>query len=130
MKLRLAKTEEIARYYYEEVDDDGNVTSTDEETWLDLQAQMTKKQANGILRFAPREDGDIDAGLRFLEKAFKDLIVGWSLEDEEGNMIPPSVEVYEKLEASAASWIDRTVGKHLRSAFGGGAEEAEKKQDD
>lgn len=130
MKLRLANTEEIKRYYYEELDADGNVVETDDETWIDLQANMTKKQANGILRFAPREDGDIDAGLRFLERAFSDLIVGWSLVNEEGVMIPPSIQVYEQLEASAASWIDRTVGKHLRSAFGNAAENAEKKQED
>lgn len=129
MKLRIANTSEVKRYYYEEVDEDGNVTATDNETWLDLQAEMSKKQANGILRFAPREDGDIDSGLRFLEKAFSDLIVGWSLEDEDGNQVPPSLAVYEQLDASGASWIDRTVGKHLRFAFGNDAENAEKKEE-
>jgi len=129
MKLRLANTEETTRYYYEELDDEGNVVegSRDEETWIDLQGQLTKKQANKILRFAPREDGDIDAGLRFLEAAFKDLIKGWSLFDEDGIMIHPTVQVYEQLDASAASWIDRVVGKHLRKAFNSDAADAEKK---
>lgn len=130
MKLQLANTKEVKRYYYDEVDEDGNVTFEDQETWIDVQAELTKKQSNGILRFAPKEDGNLEAGLRFIGKAFSDIIVGWSLYDEEGNMIPPTIEVYEELETSAAAWIDRTIGKHLRKVFGTDSENAEKKQED
>lgn len=117
--LRLANTEETKRYTHDNGED-----------YLDLRAQITKKEANALIKFAPRKDEDLDGGLRFLEKAFGDLIVGWSLEDEEGNPIKPSIQVYEQLESSAASWIDRTVGQHLRGVFGNDAEEAEGKPED
>lgn len=132
MKLRLANVDDVKRFYYEDFDEDDNVIegTRDDETWVDLQNRLSKRQANNLLRFAPREDGDIEGGLRFMEKACSDLITGWSLYDDDGNMIPPSVQVYEQLDAEAAGWLDRVVGKHLRSALGGKAEAAEKKEDD
>jgi hypothetical protein len=114
--LRIANTEETRRYY-----------TDDEQDFIDLRAQLTKKQANNLLRFAPRKEDDLDGGLRFISKAFDDLIVGWSLVDEKGKMVEPTVAVYESLDASGASWIDRKVGEHLRVLLGVEAEQAEGK---
>lgn len=114
--LRLANTEDKKRYYYEGT-----------EEYIVLRTELTKKEASGLLKFAPRKEDDLDGGLRFIAKAFKDLITEWSLEDAEGNPLPPTVETYELLDQRAASWIDSTVGNHLRSVLGTEAEEAEKK---
>lgn len=114
--LRLANTEDVKRYYYE-----------DTEEYIELRTEITKKEATGLLKFAPKEEGDIEAGLRFIGRAFRDLIVNWSLKDENGNPVKPSLEVYEQLAAAPANWIDRTVGNHLRGVLGVEAEEAEGK---
>lgn len=132
MKLRLANVDDIKRFYYEEYDEDDKVIegTRDEETWVELQGQLSKRQANGILRFAPKEGDGNDVGFRFIGKAFDELIVGWSLYDEEGNMIPPTVDVYENLDSGAATWIDRVVTRHLSDALGTKSKNAEKKLDD
>lgn len=115
--LRLANTEDVKRYQYE-----------DTEEYIELRTEITKKEATNLLKFAPKEEGDIEAGLRFIGRAFRDLIVGWSLKDENGNPVEPSLEVYESLAAAPANWIDRTVGNHLRGVLGMEAEEAEGKE--
>lgn len=114
--LRLANTDEVKRYYYE-----------DTEEYIDLRGELSKQQASNLLRFAPRKEDDLDGGMRFIAKAFNDLIVGWSLTDEKGKDVAPSMEVYEQLEAAAATWIDRTVGEHLREALVGEGDQAEGK---
>jgi len=114
--LRLANTEETQRYYYE-----------DTEEYIELRADLNKKQASNLLKFAPRKEDDLDGGLRFIAKAFADLVVGWSLTDDDGNNLPTTIEIYEQLDAGAAMWIDRTVGEHLRSKLNTEAEVVEGK---
>jgi hypothetical protein len=111
--LRLANTEETRRYHFE-----------DSEDYVDLRAEITKREANGLLKFAPRKEDDLDGGLRFIERAFADLIVSWSLDAE------PNVETYNKLDAASASELDRMVGTHLRAVLGTEAEAAEGKLED
>lgn len=117
-KLRLANTEEVRRYYMdpEEGEEEG---STD---YVELRAEITKREASSLLKFAPKKEDDLDGGLRFIEKAFADLIMGWSLD------APATVETYNLLDAKSSSWLDRTVGKHLRTVLGAEAEEAEGKE--
>jgi len=112
-KLRLANVEESRRYYTE-----------DGEDWLDLRAEITKREASALLKFAPRKEDDLDGGLRFIEKAFADLIMGWSLDVE------ATAENYNLLDAAGAQWVDRTIGQHLRVVLGTEAEAAEGKQED
>lgn len=111
--LRFANTEETKRY-----------ETPDGDEYIDLRAEISKKEATSLLKFAPKKEDDLDGGLRFIEKAFNDLIVAWSLD------APTNVESYQKLDAAAATWIDRTVGNHLRSVLGTEAEAAEGKQED
>lgn len=114
--LRLANTEETQRYYYEDTDE-----------YIELRADLNKKQASNLLKFAPRKEDDLDGGLRFIAKAFADLVVGWSLTDENDQPLPATVEIYEQLEAGPAMWIDRTVGEHLRMKLNTEAEAVEGK---
>lgn len=114
MPLRLANTEEVKRYYMDDESED----------YIELRAEITKKQATSLLKFAPKKEDDLDGGLRFIEKAFNDLIVGWSLD------APANVETYQALDAISAGWVDRTVGNHLRHVLGAEAEQAEGKQED
>ena len=114
MPLRLANTEEVRRYTMDDGSDD----------YIELRAEITKKQATDLLRFAPKKEDDLDGGLRFIEKAFNDLIVGWSLDES------PNVQTYQQLDAVSAGWVDRTVGNHLRSVLGAEAEQAEGKLED
>lgn len=115
-RLRLANIEEYKRYYFDEEDEE----NTD---YVDLRAEITKKEATGLLKFAPRKEDDLDGGLRFIEKAFADLIVGWSLDE------PANVETYQKLDAAGAQALDRMVGNHLRVVLGTEADEAEGKEE-
>ena len=119
--LRLANVEETKRYFYEV---DGELT----DEYIDLRTQLTKQEASDLLKFAPRKEDDLEGGMRFIEAAFHKVVAGWSLVDEEDNPIPPSVDVYQMLDAASASWIDRSVGTHLRSLLGADAEAAEGKQ--
>lgn len=114
--LRLANTEETQRYYYEGT-----------EEYIELRADLNKKQASNLLKFAPRKEDDLDGGLRFIAKAFADLVVGWSLTDDNDKPLEPSMDVYEALDAGAAMWIDRTVGEHLRMKLNTEAEAVEGK---
>lgn len=117
--LRLANVEDVKRYQYKDTDE-----------YIELKADLSKKQATELLKFAPRKEDDIAGGLRFIGLAFKHLIMDWSLKDADGNPVNPSMEVYEQLSAAPAQWIDRTVGDHLRQALGVEAEEAEGKDED
>lgn len=108
--LRLANEEEFDRVYYE-----------DTEEFIDLKKEISKKTANGLLKFAPQKENNLEEGLRFIERAFRDIVVGWSLD------APPTVETYQKLDAAAAQWIDRTVGNHVRKVLGVDAQEVEGK---
>lgn len=123
--LKLANVEDSKRYFYEV---DGELT----DEYIDLRTQLTKREASELLKFAPKQDNDLEGGLRFIERAFNDVVVGWSLttEDEHGNEVEvkANVENYNMLDAAAASWVDRSVGTHLRSLLGAEAEVAEGKQ--
>jgi hypothetical protein len=124
--LRLANTEDTKRYFYEV---DGEMT----DEYIDLRTQLTKQEASDLLKFAPRKEDDLEGGLRFIEAAFHKVVSGWSLTDEDDDgkeiALAPSVEVYQMLDASAAAWIDRSVGAHLRGLLGADAEAAEGKQE-
>jgi len=106
------ETEEV-RYYYE-----------DTEHYIALKADISKRTATALLKFAPRKEDDLDGGMRFIEAAFKHTVVGWSFSE------PPTVESYLKLSAKPASWIDRKLGEHLRTLLGTDAEEVEGKPEE
>jgi len=114
--LHFANEEEGKRYYYH--DEEGNMT----DEFIELRLEVSKKRANQLLKFAPRKEDDLDGGLRFVERAFAELVIGWSLD------APATVENYNKLSAKPAAWIDRSLGDHIRSEFGGEAAAAEGKQ--
>lgn len=118
--LRLANTEDFKRYYYEV---DGEPT----DEYIDLRTQLKKSEANAMLKFAPRQENDLEGGMRFIERAFHDIVKGWSLEDDDGNPIPATVETYQDLDAAAAQWVDRSLGVHLRTVLGADGEKAEGK---
>lgn len=117
--LRLADVEEIKRYTHDNGED-----------YLDLRAEITKKEATALLKFAPTKDGDLEGGLRFIGRAFGSLIVGWSVVDKQGEPVLPSKEAYDNLDAAGASWIDRTVGNHLRMVLGVEADQVEGKPEE
>jgi hypothetical protein len=117
--LRLANVEETKRYTHDNGED-----------YLDLRAEITKKEATALLKFAPTEEGNLESGLRFISRAFGSLIVAWSVTDAKGKPVEPTKDAYDLLDAAGASWLDRTVGTHLRSVLGVESEEVEGKPDE
>ena len=105
--FRRANRQETVRY-----------TTPDGEDFIELRAELTKGEVNDILKRAPRGESDVDAGVEFIETFFARTVVSWSATDEEGNPIPPTVEEYRDLEASAGQWIDKQLGQHLNKVIG------------
>lgn len=114
--FRKANREETVRY-----------TTPDGEDWIELRAELSKSEVNEILNRAPSGERDLEGGLRFLEVFFERAMVQWSAEDDNGNPIPPTVEVYRELEAANARWLDDTLGSHLQKIMGHQVDEMEEK---
>lgn len=112
-KFRFANTEDVVRYS----DEDGD--------YIDLRAELTKAEANKIMGLAPSGERDIEGGLAFLERFFQMTIRGWSMQDEEGNPVLPTVEAYRRLEAGGARQIDEWLGQHLQKTLGNEVEKLE-----
>lgn len=117
--FKKARTDTTTRYFTPDGDD-----------YIDLRAELSKAEANQILSASPTGERDIEGGLAFFEHFFAKTIVGWSFVDEEEHPVPPTIENYRSLEASAARWIDEQLGTHLNKTLGAKVEELEGKSSD
>lgn len=117
--FKLARIDETTRYHTPDGDD-----------YIDLRAELSKAEANQILSASPTGERDIEGGLAFFEHFFQKTCVGWSMTDDEGHPVKPTVEAYRSLEASAARWIDEQLGVHLNKTLGARVEDLEGKSSD
>ena len=117
----------------------------DGEDFIDLRAGLTKGEVNQIMLAAPTQntkpvlddDGvplkddmgnpvlvpadpkaDMEGGLKFLERFLDVCLTGWSMTDEDGNPVPPSVEAYRELSPEAGAWVDGELNKHIQTVMG------------
>jgi hypothetical protein len=122
--LRLANKELTDTYYFGEAPAEGE---TDDRDFMVVRAELSKGEVNRVLSNAPQGERDLQGGLRFLEHFFEEIMVRWSLQDETGDPLPPTVENYRNLEAVAAKWVDERLSEHLNKVVGREVENLESK---
>lgn len=103
----------------------GDEALGDERDYIRVRASLSKGEANDILSQAPTGERDIKGGLAFLENFFTKVIVEWSMKDEEGEPIPPTLEEYRSMEAAGARMIEEKLSQHLNKLIGREVEKAE-----
>lgn len=86
--------------------------------WVDVRANLSKKDMDSILRNLPSSmvnnvDGKVTFNLTEAQEMayslFKALVVGWSLDT------PCTFENYLSLDSEAAQWIDNKLYEHFAS---------------
>lgn len=101
--------------------------SDDPETWITFRAEFSKGDMNQLALVAPSNQEDRQGQLNFLEGWFKLAVMDWSLEDDDGNRLKPSVTEYRELSLEAGKWVDEELGKHIETLVGKEQAEEEKK---
>jgi hypothetical protein len=112
--FKKANQEEVVRF-----------ETPDGEDFIEFRASLSKGEANKLSLNAPRKEGDIEQGITFQEKFFAYNAVRWSFVDEDGEMVPISVEAYNSLDAGAARWIDEQLRTQMQKIFGLNVEKLE-----
>lgn len=97
----------------------------DGEDYIEVRADMTKGEANELYAFAPVGDRDFAGSTQFAEKFIELMLVGWSMTDENGIEVEPTIEEYRNLSVAAGKWIDTKMGDHMRKILGTEAQELE-----
>lgn len=96
-----------------------------EQDYITVRSSLTKGESNEILSNAPSGERDIKGGLAFLERFFEKVMIDWSMVDDDGKPVKPTVAEYRKMEAGGARLIDEQLGKHLNKVLGREIEQAE-----
>lgn len=116
--LRKANTREVTR-----------ITHESGEAWIELRSEVTKGQFNNLAMNAP-EGGELNTVLPYMEQVFDVFVADWSLTDDKGNTIKPSVAAYRALTTEAGLWVDNVLGEHFRNINGREVADAEGKPSD
>jgi hypothetical protein len=88
--------------------------------WIDLRANLSKREVNSILRVMPSDvvnggtdnkDGGemVDMVTRVAESLFTNLVVAWSVDET------PDIETYLSLPSNAAAWVDKILFEHFNA---------------
>lgn len=121
--FRKADVESTVTYFF------GPDEEGDERDWIRVRDSLTKSEVNKLLASAPTEQGDIEGGLKFIERFFERVVVAWSLEapDDDGNMqsVPPSLDAFREMDAAGARQIEDKLGNHLNKVMGREVEKLE-----
>lgn len=89
--------------------------SHDSGDWIEVRANLAKKDINSILLALPQEllngEGSFtyEAAVGSAEALYKALVTGWSLDE------PTTIESYLALTGDAAAWVDTTLYEHFNS---------------
>jgi hypothetical protein len=92
----------------------------DETDYLEVRADISKNDFNNLIKKMP-QDIDADKGFTpgqatdFGVALFDTLVLGWSLQDEKGKDVKPTVDMYLALSREAADEIDRRLAEHFQS---------------
>lgn len=104
------------------------VETPDGQDWVELYAEFSKKQINQIILSSPKSSEDMQASLSFVERFFEIAVKDWSLVDEAGNKVPPTLDAYRDLAAEPSAWLDRVLVEHLQKTVGREVEDLEGKR--
>ena len=102
----------------------------DGENFIVVRTNLTKAEANRLMEHSPtREDVDnrMIKTIELIEASMEVFVTDWSVEDDDGNKIVPTIASYRELPASIGAWIDQQVQKEVSVAMGVDVEEAEGK---
>lgn len=103
------------------------VTTPDGEDWIDLYGEFSKEQVNKVVLAAPRGSDDVQGSLSFVERFFEIAVKDWSMTDDKGDKVKPTVKVYRDLANEPAKWIDGVLVEHLQKTIGQQVDELEGK---
>ena len=114
--FRVANADEVKR-----------IETPDGEDYIELYMEFSKAQINKVILAAPKGQDDVAGGLNFIERFFEVAVADWSMTDDKGNKVKPTVKVYQSLANDAAKWIDEQLAEHLKLTIGKDVEEVEGK---
>lgn len=83
--------------------------------WIDVRADISKRDFNRLISFMPDREVSEEAGLlpaeamEFQKGLFEALVVGWSAD------VPPTIDNYLALSNDAGQEIDRLLAEHFAS---------------
>jgi len=92
----------------------------DGDDYLEVRQDISKRDFAKLIKILPSnldaEKGmTLDDADNFSAGLFDLLVVGWSLKDDAGNPIIPTVEVYYSLSRDAAIAVDTVLVEHFNS---------------
>lgn len=90
------------------------------EDYIDVKVDISKRDFNRLIQVLPTDaNGDVgfspDVAENFTTFLFETLVVGWSLVDDAGNPVLPTLETYYNLSRDGALAIDSAVIEHFNS---------------
>lgn len=88
-------------------EDTVRVYTPDGENYIELKANVSKKEFNALVLQGPRDTEDRAGGLSFADKLVDVLVTGWSFDE------PWSFKNYQQLNARAANWMSQETIKHF-----------------
>jgi hypothetical protein len=103
--------------------DVSRIVAPNGEDWLEIKADFSKSDVNKLMLAAPRSGEDLKVSLDFVDRFFEIAVMGWSMVDEKGEAVKPSLTVYKQLSNEPAKWIDEQLGKALDELLGREVEE-------
>jgi len=90
-----------------------------EEDYVEVREDISRRAFTNILMRLPSnvaEEGvDFETASSFAEGLFDAFVVGWSVTDEKGKSVKPTLENYQLLSRDAATAIDGAVTDYFNS---------------
>ena len=87
--------------------------------WIEVRPDISRKEFNNIALSMPDDVGDegidMQSALNLNEQLFKLFVVGWSVEDEDGDPVPVDETNYQELSRQSAQLIDTALVEHFNS---------------
>jgi hypothetical protein len=81
--------------------------------WIELYTDFSKEQVNKIVMAAPNQGDDRSGAMKFVERFFEIAVKDWSMADEKGNPVKPTVAEFRLLANDAAKWIEERLSDHI-----------------
>lgn len=103
--------------------------------WLEVRKDMSRRAFISIVvalsanRDLAAEEGiDVETATAFGQSLFEALVVGWSVQDENGKPVEATVENYQLLSSDSAPIIDAALAEHF-SSLSPNQEESQKSEE-
>lgn len=88
-----------------------------EEDFIDVKVDLSKRDFNRLVTALPTDIGETgltpEAAESFTAFLFEAFVVGWSVTDDAGNPVLPTLETYYNLTRDGATLIDNALIEHF-----------------